>query len=119
MVTRWGMGRRVGLVFLAGEQEVFLGREVGLREKQGFSERTSALVDEEVQEIIKERYRYVQHLLSQHRAELECIAKALLERESLNDEELQTLLESSTMEPVSVEEYQPGTNDLSQPVYVG
>jgi len=92
MVTRWGMSPRIGTVFLGGEQEVFLGREVGLRERQSYSEHTSALIDEEVQELIAERYQYAQHLLSGHQKELERVAYALLERESLDEQQLQQLV---------------------------
>ena len=70
MVTRWGMSERLGAVFLGGEQEVFLGREVGLREQHSYSEETAAVIDEEVQQLIGERYSSVQQLLSQHREEL-------------------------------------------------
>jgi len=87
MVTRWGMSPRIGTVFLGGEQEVFLGREVGLRERQSYSEHTAALIDEEVQELIAERYQYAQHLLSGHQKELERVAYALLERESLDEQQ--------------------------------
>ncbi len=92
MVTRWGMSPRIGTVFLGGEQEVFLGREVGLRERQSYSEHTAALIDEEVQELIAERYLYAQHLLSGHQKELERVAYALLERESLDEQQLQQLV---------------------------
>jgi cell division protease FtsH len=95
MVTRWGMSSRIGTVFLGGEQEVFLGREVGLRERQSYSEQTAALIDEEVQQQIGERYSYVHHLLSQHHEELGRIAHALLEREVLDEEQLQQLLKTS------------------------
>ncbi len=94
MVTRWGMSRRIGSVFLGGEQEVFLGREVGLRERQSYSEQTAALIDEEVQRQISECYTYVQELLSQHHAELERLAHALLEQEVLDDQQLHQLLKS-------------------------
>jgi cell division protease FtsH len=66
MVTRWGMSQSLGAVYLGGEQEVFLGWEVGLRERQSYSEHTAALIDEEVQQQIGERYRYAQRLLSKH-----------------------------------------------------
>jgi cell division protease FtsH len=92
MVTRWGMSPRIGTVFLGGEQEVFLGREVGLRERQSYSEHTAALIDEEVQELIAERYQYALHLLSGHQKELERVAYALLERESLDEQQLQQLV---------------------------
>ena len=89
MVTRWGMSSRIGTVFLGGEQEVFLGREVGLRERQSYSEHTATLIDEEVQQLIAERYQYAQHLLSEHQEELERVAHALLERESLDEQQTQ------------------------------
>ncbi len=92
MVTRWGMSSRIGTVFLGGEQEVFLGREVGLRERQSYSEQTAALIDEEVQQLIAERYHYAQHLLSEHQDNLERIAHALLERELLDEKQLQQLV---------------------------
>jgi cell division protease FtsH len=97
MVTRWGMSPRLGTVFLGGEQEVFLGREVGLRERQSYSEHTAALIDEEVQQLIGERYTYVHHLLSEHREELEQVAQALLEQESLNEQQLQHLVKSAEL----------------------
>ena len=92
MVTRWGMSSRIGTVFLGGEQEVFLGREVGLRERQSYSEHTATLIDEEVQQLIAERYQYAQHLLSEHQEELERVAHALLERESLDEQQLKRLI---------------------------
>jgi cell division protease FtsH len=92
MVTRWGMNSRIGTVFLGGDHEVFLGREVGLRERQSYSEQTAALIDEEVQQLIAERYHYTQHLLSEHQDVLERIARALLERESLDEQQLQKLV---------------------------
>lgn len=95
MVTRWGMSPRLGSVFLGGEQEVFLGREVGLRERQIYSEQTAALIDEEVQQQISERYTYVQNVLSQHQEELRRIAHALLEQESLGEQELQALIKGT------------------------
>lgn len=95
MVTRWGMSHRIGTVFLGGEQEVFLGREVGLRERQIYSEQTAALIDEEVQQLIAERYNYVQQLLSQHLEKLERVAHMLLERESLDEQQLQRLVKDA------------------------
>jgi cell division protease FtsH len=51
------------------------------------------MIDEEVKELIAERYHYAQHVLSKHREELERIAEALLEREVLSEEQLQQLVE--------------------------
>ena len=92
MITRWGMSSRIGTVFLGGEQEVFLGREVGLRERQSYSEHTATLIDEEVQLLIAERYQHALHVLSEHQNDLVRIAHALLERESLNEQQLKQLI---------------------------
>jgi cell division protease FtsH len=90
MVTRWGMSERVGAVFLASEREVFLGHDMsaGVGQEAAISERTAALVDEEVQRIISERYAAAQRLLQRYRDQLEQIAQALLDREVVTEEEL-------------------------------
>jgi len=115
MVTRWGMSQRLGTVFLGGEQEVFLGREVGLRERQSYSEKTAALIDEEVQQLINERYGYVQQLLSQHHEELKRIAQALLERESLDEQQLRRLVEDAGNNAERVSEDKASYDRLAAP----
>ncbi len=95
MVTHWGMGgQQVGAVFLGGEEEVFLGREVGLAQRQEYSEQTAALIDDEVRKIIAERYDYVQRMLGERRDALDRIAHALLERETLDGAELRRLAQA-------------------------
>jgi cell division protease FtsH len=98
MVTRWGMSERLGAVFL--------GREVGLREQHSYSEETAAVIDEEVQQLIGERYSSVQQLLSQHHEELSRIAEALLERETLDAAQLRQVLKAtkSNAEPMQERE---------------
>jgi cell division protease FtsH len=119
MVTRWGMSRRIGTVFLGGEQEVFLGREVGLRERQSYSEQTAALIDEEVQQLIGERYTYVQQLLSQHHQELERLAHALLEQESLDEQQLNRLVKVSNTNVELVSESPASSDSLAAPAHKG
>ncbi|HXZ05490.1 MAG TPA: ATP-dependent zinc metalloprotease FtsH, partial [Ktedonobacteraceae bacterium] len=115
MVTRWGMSPRIGTVFLGGEHEVFLGREIGLREQQSYSEQTAALIDEEVQKLIAERYQYVKHLLASHQEELERVAHALLERESLDEQQLQQLVKSTQNNKDLVCESRAGSDNLVTP----
>ncbi len=93
MVTRWGMSERVGAVFLASEREVFLGRDMSssLGQETAFSERMASLVDEEIQQIISERYAAVQQLLQQYQDQLEQLSQALLDREVVSEEELQEI----------------------------
>ncbi|HEY1351822.1 MAG TPA: hypothetical protein VGF67_19555, partial [Ktedonobacteraceae bacterium] len=72
--------------------EVFLGREMGLRERQVCSEQTSALIDAEVRRQINACYTSVRQLLSEHREELDRLARALLEQEVLDEGQLQALV---------------------------
>ena len=95
MVTHWGMSSRVGMLFLGDDQEVFLGREIGLAQRQGYSEQTAALIDDEVRKIIAERYEYVQRTLADHRATLDRIAHAILERETLEESDLRQLAQAA------------------------
>jgi cell division protease FtsH len=88
MVMRWGMSERVGTVFYGLEREVFLGRDMGMGAQREFSERTASLIDEEVQRIIANRYDFVAMVLSRYRAALDRIAELLLERETLEEQEL-------------------------------
>ena len=97
MVTRWGMSEQIGAIFLASEREVFLGRDVNVGQEKEYSERLASQVDEEVQRIISEQYTAVRSLLQQHRDQLEQLAQALVEREVIEQEELQRIAGSSAV----------------------
>jgi cell division protease FtsH len=93
MVTRWGMSPRIGTVFFGGDREVFLGREMGLGQQRDYSERTARTIDSEVQRIIENRYDYVLTVLRAHRPILDRIAELLLERETLEEDDLLKLVD--------------------------
>ncbi|WP_205609893.1 ATP-dependent zinc metalloprotease FtsH [Noviherbaspirillum galbum] len=86
MVTRWGMSDKLGMVQLAPRQNAFLGNSYG--GDNPFSEETSRMIDEEVQRIIHESHADATRLLRQHRAELDALVAALLERETLDEKEI-------------------------------
>ncbi|HEX6939422.1 MAG TPA: ATP-dependent zinc metalloprotease FtsH, partial [Longimicrobiales bacterium] len=91
MVTSFGMSEAVGPMAVGdSEQEVFLGRE--LVQRRELSERTAELVDAEVKRILSEAYEEAMRLLRENRALLEAIAEALLERETLDREEIELLV---------------------------
>jgi cell division protease FtsH len=92
MVTRWGMSDKVGTVFYGADREVFLGREISLGQQREYSERTAAMIDQEVQDIIEERYHYVETLLSNNRTFLDKMAEVLLERETITSGEIATMM---------------------------
>ncbi len=88
MVTHWGMSDRIGpMSFRIGEEHVFLGKEI--QEQRDFSEGTAKMIDEEVQAILREADERAFDILSRHRAELERLVDALLEKEELDRKDLE------------------------------
>lgn len=89
MVTRWGMNDKLGMVQLAPRQNQFLGS--GGDKYPGakpFSEATAEAIDQEVLRIINDAHEEAQRLLRQYRRELDALAHALLERETLDEHEI-------------------------------
>jgi len=87
MVTRWGMSDKLGMVQLAPRENPYL-RGAGFGETRPFSEETARLIDEEVQRIIDASHEQAKELLTGHRAQLDALVKALLVRETLNEQEI-------------------------------
>jgi len=98
MVTEFGMSEKLGLLtFGKRHGPVFLGRD--LVETRNYSEEIAYEIDKEVRRIIDECYVRARAILSDNREKLERIAKALLERESLEGEELERALSGQALEP--------------------
>ena len=90
MVTRWGMSERLGPVTLSGRDDPFLRGDVlaGLGSGKAYSEATAKVIDDEVERILQECYAEGVRLLSAHRDALDRLARALLERETLDEQEI-------------------------------
>jgi cell division protease FtsH len=88
MVTRWGMSEKLGTIQLAPREDAYLGGPGGYGGERPYSEETARIIDEEVLRIIDESHEEARHLLTKHRKELEALAQALLERETLDEEEI-------------------------------
>jgi cell division protease FtsH len=88
MVTRWGMSERLGMVQLAPRDNPYLGDTTRFGGTKPFSEETARAVDEEVQKIIDDSHREACRLLREHRDQLDALANALLEHESLDEDEI-------------------------------
>jgi cell division protease FtsH len=98
MVTVYGMSEKVGMMAVGDkEQEIFLGREFA--QKREISERTQRMVDEEVKRLLDEAHAHARELLTAHRDLLDRIALALLERETLDSEDVLILLRGETLPP--------------------
>ncbi|HMY17382.1 MAG TPA: ATP-dependent zinc metalloprotease FtsH [Polyangium sp.] len=92
MVCEYGMSRLGPLAYGSEEGSIFLGRDYTQR-TQDYSEETARQIDAEVHRIIDEQYQIVKNTLLEKRDRLEAIAKALLQREALDAEELKAVFE--------------------------
>jgi cell division protease FtsH len=101
MVTRFGMSEKLGPVALGRSQGgMFLGRDIAA--ERDFSEETAATIDEEVSQLVEEAYRRATAVLNDNRSVLDELAEMLVEKETVDAEELQELLVRSD---VRVAEY--------------
>jgi cell division protease FtsH len=122
MVTQFGMSDVVGPIAVDEQEgEVFLGREV--MQRRGVSERTAELVDTEVKRLLGEAYERARGILVEHRDALDHLASALLERETLDREEVELVVAGKPLPPVRVAPPPPppapagpGKDKAAQPV---
>jgi cell division protease FtsH len=92
MVTRWGMSPRVGPVYAAREDGGFLAQAGDMPDLgSGVSSRLAAVIDQETKRITDECYQLAEDTLRRERGRLEALATALLERESLDEEEIRAV----------------------------
>ncbi|HET9453606.1 MAG TPA: ATP-dependent zinc metalloprotease FtsH [Gemmatimonadaceae bacterium] len=97
-VTQWGLSEAIGPVLVGdNEHEVFLGRE--LQSRREVSEQTSQLVDAEVKRIIQNAFDAAKKLLQEHIELLHAVAQALLDRETLTREDVETLARGEKLPP--------------------
>jgi cell division protease FtsH len=90
MVTDWGMSELGPVAFGQEDEPIFLGKEIA-RHKD-YSEDTALRIDAEVKRILVEALERARTILTEHRDQLELLADALVERETLNDAEVKGLL---------------------------
>jgi cell division protease FtsH len=92
MVTRWGLSEELGTVSYGENQdEVFLGMSVS--RTQNASEATVQKIDSEIRRLVEEGYNEATKILTEKLADLETLAKGLLEFETLTGEEIKDLLD--------------------------
>jgi cell division protease FtsH len=90
MVTRWGMSEKLGPVTLAPRDDPYLRSDgfAGFGGSKPYSEATAEIIDDEVERILGECYADGVKLLKDHRGALDELARALLERETLDEKEI-------------------------------
>ncbi|MDQ7801933.1 MAG: ATP-dependent zinc metalloprotease FtsH [Armatimonadota bacterium] len=111
MVTDFGMSEKLGPMSLGKRHgPVFLGRD--LVESRNYSEEVAYEIDKEVRRIIDECYGRARQILEANRDKLEVIARALLDKESLDAEELERLLAG---QPLDADSPTPGALEVQAP----
>ncbi len=88
MVTRWGMSDELGMVELSARENPYLSSGYGQTSRKDISEHTAEQIDKEVRRIIQDAHTEATRLLTAHRSQLDALAKALLERETLDEHAL-------------------------------
>jgi cell division protease FtsH len=93
MVCNWGMSDELGPVtFGKREEHIFLGREFA--QSKDFSEETARLIDSAIKNLIQTAYNDAKGLLTSHRGQLQALAQALLEKETLDTAGIDRILAS-------------------------
>jgi cell division protease FtsH len=101
MVMRFGMSTRLGPVALGRQQgNMFLGREIS--SERDFSEETAAAIDEEVRVLVDRAYTRAKEVLLQNRPVLDKLAQMLIEKETVDAEELQELLDNNDVKMAAI-----------------
>lgn len=101
MVTRFGMSERLGPVALGRQQgNMFLGRDI--MAERDFSEETAATIDDEVRNLVDQAYRRAKDVLVNNRSLLDQLADMLIEKETVDAEELQQLLATSDVKMAAI-----------------
>ena len=98
MVTEWGMSDALGpMVYGENEGEVFLGRSITTH--KNVSEATMQAVDGEIRRIIDEQYTLARKLIEGNREKVEAMAKALLEWETIDADQVNDIMEGRPPRP--------------------
>jgi cell division protease FtsH len=98
MVTRYGMSDALGpMVYAENEGEVFLGRSI--TKTTHVSEETMRKVDAEIRRIIDEQYGLARRLIEENRDKVEAMARALLEWETIDSEQIDDIINGKPPRP--------------------
>ena len=113
MIMEYGMSDALGPITLGKKHDqVFLGRD--LARDRDYSEEIAKAIDQEIRKTIDDCYQKAQEILEKERSKLEKIAQALLDKETLNAEEIKALVEGKELpekkEPVDAERDKPVDN---------
>lgn len=101
LVTKYGMSERLGpRTFGKTEEMIFLGREIST--EKDYSEKVASLIDEEVDNLIRHAYITAEKIITKNIKLLNAIAKALIEKETLEQDEFYALVKKFKLRPIAI-----------------
>jgi cell division protease FtsH len=101
MVMRYGMSEKLGPVALGRQQgNMFLGRDIA--SERDFSEETAGVIDDEVSQLVAEAYRRAKDVLIGNKHVLDKLANMLVDKETVDSEELQDLLATNDVKMAAI-----------------
>lgn len=101
LVTQYGMSEKLGPRTFGKVQElIFLGREIAT--EKDYSEKVGAMIDDEVNNLINKSFNIAKSTVFKHKNVLHAIAKKLIEKETLEQEEFYKIIKSFNLEPVAI-----------------
>ena len=96
MVCEWGMSDALGpLTFGQKEEQIFLGKEMARH--RDYSESTAILIDDEIRLIVNQNFERAHSIIEENRETVSKIAEALLERETLDAVQIETIIEGKDL----------------------
>lgn len=100
MVTEYGMSEKIGPLTLGQkhDEQIFLGRDIS--RQRNYSEEVAAAVDKEISSIINQCYQRAIQLLKENADKVESIVEALIERETLDSEDIRKLMRGEPLDPI-------------------
>ncbi|OGC41443.1 hypothetical protein A2526_04840 [candidate division WOR-1 bacterium RIFOXYD2_FULL_36_8] len=99
MICEFGMSKLGPRTFGRKDRQIFLGRDIA--EMKDYGEKTADEIDHEVEFIINDCYEKAKEILSHNRSNIDIIAKALIEKETLEGETLENVLKELSLPPVN------------------
>ena len=111
MVREWGMSDKIGPMAWGSQGQVFLGED--LMHTRDYSEHTSQVIDDEVEEILRAQEQRALEVLARHRGGLDAVARALLDEETIDGETVGRLVDTAYGRPV----HAPGAKSVP-PIFV-
>lgn len=114
MITQWGMSENLGPITFGRKQEqVFLGRDIA--QDRNYSEEVACAIDKEVRRLIEDAYAKTEEMLQNNMDKLHLIANALMEKETLEANELEQLLKEGKITPKTLSDEQLADETATMP----